>query len=1023
MGRECVFMSGKAMLVWPPAGIALACILLFGYHYWPGVAVGAFLLAVISHKTWGYFSVATSIGSTLGAIVCAYLLDRFIRFRHTMDRVKDVAGFLVLACVLGTTLNAAFNAVGMCYDKQASWDDLFSGMLEWWIPNTMASLIVTPLLLTWGSASEFLWTPKRIISASMCGIGLIAGTLVSFNSWYVYGVENYPLAYFPYPFLVWSALQFKQRGATAATFIVSVLAIRSLLNNYGPFVAYSQLESLVLLGTYLGVLAITNMLLAALAAEHERAELALENSERRYRTIVEDQSDMICRFREDGMITFVNNAYCRFFGKSQNELLNTQFLPFISAQDRDIPLSYFSSMPKENPIVSFDSRIQSLKGDMTWQQCTIRKLMDQNGNTIEFQAVIVDITRHKQAEETIRLVNERLQAILTSMVDGVIVIESDNSISSFNPAAERIFGRSHNQVIKHSYRVLFNDDDQKILAVMLHNRSAKATNGKIVELKALRPDHSNIPIDLAVSDIFLGEKRLLIMVVRDISERKLAEAQIREQATLLDKAQDAILVWDLDHKILFWNRGAERLYGFSPDEVRSMDVRALLEREDTGKFKQAEEAVFTRGDHIAEFVHKTKSGKVVVVESRWSLVRDNHGVPKSILVINSDLTEQKELEAMYLRSQRLQSVGALASGIAHDLNNVLSPILLSAQLLRKQFPQEKQQNLLNNLEKSAMRGASIIKQLLTFGRGIEGKGALTQPKYLLHEIASIMRETFPRNIAIREKYAADIWNVCCDTTQLHQVILNLCINARDAMADGGSITLLAENAEMDEASLHQHPEMKLGPYVHFAVQDTGSGIPVEIRDKIFEPFFSTKETGKGTGLGLPTVLNIIRNHGGFLELESEVKKGTTFHVYLPADRSQSLPKDTSVTLDLPRGNNELIMVVEDEESVLQITQQILENHHYRVLPVKDGAAATILYAKRQDEIKLVIMDLVLPFLDGAKAVQDIQSRNPFVPVIIVSGVLTDLEAVKAQAGRFNAFLTKPYTSDTLLVTVHQVLHS
>jgi PAS domain S-box-containing protein len=1014
-------MSGKAMLVWPPAGIALACILLFGYRFWPGVAVGAFLLSVISGNSLGYFSLATAIGSTLGAIVCTYLLDQFIKFHRSLDRVRDVAGFIGLACILGTTLNAMFNAVGIYYEGKGDWDKLFSTMLEWWIPNTMAGLIVAPFMLTWTSPCSFQWTRKLVISACLCGIGLIAGTLISFNSWYVYGIQNYPWAYLPYPFLVWSALQFKQRGATMATLIVSVLAIRSLLNNQGPFVAYTQLDSLMLLGSYLGILAITNMLLAALAAEQERAELALEHSEKRYRTIVEDQSDIICRFRSDGSLTFVNSAYCRFFGKTSEELLNTQFLPFISGQDREIPLSYFAALPKEHPIVSFDARVQSAKGEMTWQQCTIRRLMDDHENTVEFQAVVVDITRHKQAEETIRQVSERLQAILTSMVDGVIVIEADDTVGSFNPAAERIFGRASDQVINRSYRELFAEEDQNILTELYQKRFSKHNGNSIIELKALRPDSSCIPIDLAISEVSQGGERLCIMVVRDINERKQAEEQIREQATLLNKAQDAILVWDLDKKIQFWNKGAERLYGYSPEEVKNHDVRELLDGENE-KFTQAEEGLFKRGDWIAEFSHKTKSGKKVIVKSRWSLVRDAQGVPKSILVINSDLTEQKELETMYLRAQRLESVGALASGIAHDLNNVLSPILLSAQLLRRNFPQEQNKNLLNNLEGSAMRGASIIKQLLTFGRGIEGKGAVAQPKYLLHEIGSIMRETFPKNIAVREKCVADIWLVSCDSTQLHQIILNLCINARDAMPHGGSITLSAANVELDDEALKAHTEAKKGLYVHFEVEDTGAGIPPEFREKIFEPFFSTKEDGKGTGLGLPTTLNIVRNHGGFLEMQSEVNKGTTFHVYLPATRVQTAQKETAISVEIPRGNNELIMVVEDEESVLQITQQILENHQYRVLGVKDGASATVLYSKRHDEIKLIIMDLVLPFMGGMKAIQTIQSYNPNIPIIIVSGVLTDPEAMKAQTGGFHAFLSKPYTSETLLTTIHQVLN-
>jgi signal transduction histidine kinase len=359
--------------------------------------------------------------------------------------------------------------------------------------------------------------------------------------------------------------------------------------------------------------------------------------------------------------------------------------------------------------------------------------------------------------------------------------------------------------------------------------------------------------------------------------------------------------------------------------------------------------------------------------------------PKSILIINTDITEQKKIEGQFLRAQRLESIGTLASGVAHDLNNILVPILMAAPLLRGDMPGEEREKLLAIVESSAERGASIVKQVLTFARGADGDRVLLQPIYLVQEIAKIAEETFPKSVTVRTKYPEDLWTIVANPTQLHQVLLNLCINARDAMPTGGALTLALENFEIDDHYASMTPGAKAGPHVLVQVSDTGTGIPRGIIDKIFDPFFTTKDLGQGTGLGLSTVIGVVKSHGGFVSVYSEIERGTSFKVFLPANMSEVAPVQTSKAAPLPPANGELLLIVDDENSILQVAKAILEDHGYRVLTAADATEALAIFAMRMNEIELVLTDLAMPFMDGVALIRTLQKMKPGVRVIASTG--------------------------------------
>ena len=507
--------------------------------------------------------------------------------------------------------------------------------------------------------------------------------------------------------------------------------------------------------------------------------------------------------------------------------------------------------------------------------------------------------------------------------------------------------------------------------------------------------------------------------IRYAIERKRAEQKIREQAALLDIATDAILVRDLENQILFWSKGAEHLYGWKVDEALGKKASELWDEENLSQWQEAQKALAENGSWQGE-LHQVTNGKEIIVESRWTLLRDQSEKPKSILVVNTDITQKKQLEVQFLRAQRMESIGTLASGIAHDLNNMLAPILMTAQLLETQLDDKLSQRLLPILVTNAKRGANLVKQVLSFARGIEGKRTMIQVKHLISEIKQIAKQTFPKSIEFYTDIPQELWTVSGDATQLHQVLMNLCVNARDAMPHGGTLNVSGENKFIDQSYAQMHLDAAVGSYIVITVADTGTGIPPAILDRIFEPFFTTKELGKGTGLGLSTVIGIIKSHGGFVNVCSQVRKGTQFKVYLPA--VETMETQQAQELEMVKGNGELILIVDDESAICEVTKISLEAYKYKTLIANDGIEAVALYVEHLEKISVVLIDMMMPVMDGSTTIRTLQKINPQVKIIAVSG-LASSEKVAALAGTgVKISLIKPYTANELLKTINRVLN-
>jgi two-component system cell cycle sensor histidine kinase/response regulator CckA len=633
---------------------------------------------------------------------------------------------------------------------------------------------------------------------------------------------------------------------------------------------------------------------------------------------------------------------------------------------------------------------------------------------------------HSQSQqETMDTKNrETLLLLLDRMPIGCIVWTPEFLVESWNPVAERIFGyiaaeakgkHPYDFIVPEGTRAQVDEVWRRLLDgdSVVHSVNENVTkDGRIILC-----DWFNTPLKHADGSVIGG-----LSLVQDVSEQKRAEDKLKEQAKLLDIARDAMIIRDMDCKVLYWNRSAERLYGWKAEEAIGRNGIELVFKESLREAAHAaREATLRDGDWGGEFTQVSKDGKEIIVESHWTLVRDNAGEPKAIFDIDTDITEKKKLEQQVLRTQRLDAIGTLASGIAHDLNNIFGPILLSVQMLREKATDKQSRKTLDTLEKASERGAGIVKQILSIARKTGGDRSLLDLNQVIEELKAMIQETFPRSIQFQKKVADGLWPILGDPTQLHQLLMNLSLNARDAMPQGGTLSIDVENVVLDEMYAQSNPEAKPGHYVLLRVADTGVGIPQENLKTIFEPFFTTKEIGKGTGLGLTSVLQIARNHGGFVSVYSEANRGTSFTVYLPADPSQSMIEVEESVRELPRGNGELLLIIDDEVAVREILKATLETFGYKTLCASDGAEALALFAQHKDEIALVLADTAMPIMDGPTTIRALRRIDSGVKVITMSGLVQAPELQEDIADSVKAVLHKPFTAEKLLTTVATTL--
>ena len=517
------------------------------------------------------------------------------------------------------------------------------------------------------------------------------------------------------------------------------------------------------------------------------------------------------------------------------------------------------------------------------------------------------------------------------------------------------------------------------------------------------------------------------------AELKAANAQLRQEIDQrqlmqerLELAQKAGKIgtfeWNLQTETMTWSNDPNPNGQVTPGSFSGHfnTWLQLLHADDRPRTTEEFWQAVTNGKELdTEFRLMAANGEIRWTALKGSTLNDSSGRPQGMIGIHLDITEKKQLEAQFLRAQRLESLGTLASGIAHDLNNILTPMLVVVQLLPMKIANldESVCHLLDTLETSAQRGTNLVKQILSFAKGVEGKRVSLQINHLLKEVRQIIEQTLPKSIEIQTNINPELWSISGDATQLHQVFMNLCVNARDAMPKGGTLRITAQNVVVDEHLAHQYLDKAPGSYVVITIADTGMGMTPEVMQRIFDPFFTTKDPGKGTGLGLSAVLGIVRSHDGFIDVQSEPDQGSQFQVFLPASNLDTSRVEGD--LEVLRGEQELILIVDDETAIREITKTTLEAYNYRVLTASNGENAIALFAEHRNDIYCVLMDLMMPTMDGLAAIPLLQCLNPNVCAIAMSGLNSTEAVAEAERLGFKRFLAKPFTTRDLLHTLRQ----
>jgi two-component system cell cycle sensor histidine kinase/response regulator CckA len=661
------------------------------------------------------------------------------------------------------------------------------------------------------------------------------------------------------------------------------------------------------------------------------------------------------------------------------------------------------------------------------------------------------------------------QALLDSAAAGIISTTVDGVITSFNRGAESLLGYAAVEVVGKVTPGVFHDSIEVSARAAELSRELRYEVPPGFEVFVARPragipetrewiyvrkDGSRVPVFLSVAAMRdnAGELIGFLGVARDIAERRQAQEALRASEARLRQMNDELerivvertgelqesearfhqlaeqssegfrFVGLSPERLLYISPGVEKIWGVSVEMI-SKRPRAWMESihpDDRQRVHEAYELAIN-GDSVpfeAEYRIVRPDSSVRWVLDSGTTMRDAMGKAIRLGWIAKDITESKQALTQRLRTQRLESIGTLAGGISHDLNNALAPILMGIELLRLQLPQGS--GILDTMEVSGRHAAGMVRQVLTFAKGIEGARVLIQPRHLLNEIVSLMRSTFPKNIKLKVICPVPVDPVLGDATQLHQVLLNLCVNARDAMPQGGALTVELDTREID-ATYASVVLAQPGRYVVYRVTDTGTGIPSEILDHIFDPFFTTKGPDKGTGLGLSTVLGIVKSHGGFVRVYSAVGKGATFTIHLPVAEARA---DTGAPLAEAqlgfRGKGETILVVDDDASIRQISRAVLTVLDFAVLTASDATEAIVLVTQKRAELSAVITDLHMPHMDGLTFVRVLKHLAPEAGIIVSSGRLTDSDVDECKALGVSALLEKPFTQDMLVTALRTI---
>lgn len=756
---------------------------------------------------------------------------------------------------------------------------------------------------------------------------------------------------------------------------------------------------------------------AALRAGQREAEAALRRSEEKYRTLFEQAADGIYISDAEGRLLDTNIHGCELFGCEREAVVGSAITDHIVPAERRRALAEIRQPTPLGLPGCYEYRRRD--GRTFRGETSLKTLPD--GRLL---SIVRDVTAREAAEQRIR----EQADLLNQTKDIIVVTDLQGRITFWNKGAERLGGWTAGEAVGQPIDALLGAELAETLAAA---RSAVERDGTWSSEIALRNREGRLLwLDARVTPLrdSSGRPSGRLSIATDITARRQAEQARRDAEARLETATNAagigIWDWEIASGEIVWSPQHAHLWDIPLKDFRGTyaEFEARIHPDDRAALTAAVTAALT---NRTEFQHEYRlvrpDGGIRWISGRGRGTYGPDGQPVRMTGIVADISERKQLEDQFIRAQRMENLGLLAAGIAHDLNNILTPIMMIAPLFRTRLTSETDQRLLATMEQSVQRGAGLVKQVLSFARGSGATLATMQVKHIAREISAMVRETFPHNIRHEADIGTDLHPVLANPSQLHQVILNLCVNARDAMPEGGTLTLRVANCSLDDDAAAAIREGRPGEFVLIEVADTGTGIPPEIVERIWDPFFTTKGEGKGTGLGLSTVRGIVSRHRGFIGLESAAGRGTTFRVYLPVDAAAAPPPNPASRPPhapaMRAGHAETVLFVEDEADIRTFVQATLIQAGYRLLLAPDATSAQALFATHVAEIGLVITDHDLPDMPGPRLVAALRGLRPDLPALICSGT-SNRERVNLLD---TEFLLKPFESSQLLAAIQRLL--
>ena len=758
----------------------------------------------------------------------------------------------------------------------------------------------------------------------------------------------------------------------------------------------------------------------------------LDRMEKEVERIFNFSIDMIGSGNLQGYFTKINSSFMEVLGYTQKEILEKPFIEFVHNDDLQKTKQALADAAKGKKEIYIENRYKSKDGSYKWIEWKVLSIVKKN----TFIAVGRDVTARKQVEEILRESEEKFRTIFISAPLGIAIAKPDGRFIEVNDSGCRMLGYSNEELRKMSFLDITYPEDRGETRKL----ADKVWDGKSdfyqAEKRYLKKDGSPLWATINASAIrdSRGKVQYWIGIMQDITQRKQTEDALKESEEqyrfLVNNLPGIVFKGFKDWSVEFYDNRIEGLTGYKMHQFNSGKKKwhDLIVKEDIESARQTFiKALKTDKSYVRNYRITIRDGSIVWVQERGYIVCNQNGNIEYVSGVFYDITDRKEaeedkkkLEEQLFQAQKIESIGTLAGGIAHDFNNILGIILGNTELAMDDVPEwNPARHNLREVQTACLRAKDVVRQLLSFARKTVLEKKPTNIIPIIKESLDLMRSSIPTSIEIRQNLPRDIDTILADHTQIAQVLINLSTNADHAMPDGGILEVSLENVELDKDAIVQYPDLGPGRYVHLTVSDTGHGISQEEIDRVFDPYFTTKEIGKGTGLGLSVIHGIVKSHGGAISVDSELGRGTTFHIYFPVTEEEEVI-ETETVEELPTGN-ERILFVDDEESIVQVGRTRLERLGYLVETKMDPLEALELFRSKPDQFDLIITDMTMPKMTGDKLTREILNVRPKIPIILCTGFSEKINEEKAKEMGAAGYLDKPHYKRDLAIRVRQAL--